>query len=166
MANVYLCLGSNLGDRRQQLIDAIVHLSEKAGTIPAFSSFHESPPWGYSSPRLFLNVAVHLVTPLLPVELLAVTQQIERSLGRIAKSNTDQYTDRLIDIDILLYDDAVLQTPDLIIPHPLMHERLFTLQPLAEIAPAIIHPVMHQPVSELLQSALSHAANSSNTCLL
>ena len=150
MVNVFLSLGSNLGDRRQQLIDAITLLSEKAGYIPAFSSFHASSPWGFSSKHPFLNIAVQIVTTLSPFELLAVTQQIERELGRTAKSNGSQYADRLIDIDILLYDDKVLQTPDLIIPHPLMHQRQFVLQPLAEIAPTQIHPVFHQTISELL----------------
>jgi 2-amino-4-hydroxy-6-hydroxymethyldihydropteridine diphosphokinase len=164
VANAYLCIGSNLGDRRQQLIDAIMFLSEKAGYIPAFSSFHTSPPWGYSSIHPFLNVAVQVVTSLSPIELLAVTQQIERELGRTTKSKNGQYADRLIDIDILLYDDTALQTPALIIPHPLMHKRLFVLQPLAEIAPALIHPVFHHTISELIHLAFNHADNKSKTC--
>ena len=152
VAIVFLGLGANLGNRRKQLLITIKHLSEKAGSITAFSNFHETVPWGYQSPHPFLNAAVKLETSLSPHELLIATQQIERKVGRTAKSTDQYYSDRTIDIDILLYDELILQTPDLVLPHPLMHERLFVLQPLAEIAPNICHPVLNKTIAELYHS--------------
>ena len=153
MANAYLSLGSNLGNKRKQLITAITLLAERAGDIPAFSGFYKTPPWGYSSPHTFLNIAIHLETSLSPDELLATTQQIESEMGRTTKSKDRQYTDRIIDIDILMYDNLILQTPDLTLPHPLLHERLFVLQPLSEIAPTLIHPILHKTIWELSDAA-------------
>ena len=149
MAIAFLGLGANLGNRRKQLFSAIKHLTEKAGNIPAFSDFYETTPWGYLSPYPFLNAAVKLETSLSPYELLSVTQQIECELGRTTKSNGRHYADRTIDIDILLYDELILQTPELVLPHPLLHERLFVLQPLVEIAPNILHPVINKTITEL-----------------
>jgi len=123
-----------------------------AGPIPVISDFHESPAWGFQSPNTFLNVAVQLQTQLTPHNLLAVLQQIERELGRTAQSVGLRYADRTIDIDILMYDSLILHTPDLIIPHPLMHERLFVLLPLAEIAPELLHPIFNQTIAALCSS--------------
>ena len=155
MANVYLGLGSNLGDKRKQLFAAITLLAERVGDILALSGFYETIPWGFQSAHSFLNMAVHLKTPLSPRELLTSTQQIERELGRTAKSNSQHYDDRTIDIDILVYDQVILQTPDLVLPHPLMHKRSFVLQPLAEIASGLIHPVCNQTITELYQMLLT-----------
>ena len=152
MAIAFLGLGANLGNRRKQLLSTIKHLSEKAGRITAFSDFYETVPWGYQSPHAFLNAVVKLETSFSPHELLIATQQIECELGRTAKSEDRHYVDRTIDIDILLYDELILQTPDLVLPHPLMHERLFVLQPLAEIAPDLRHPVINKTITELLQN--------------
>ena len=154
MAIAYLGLGSNLGNKREQLLNTIKRLTEKAGIIPAFSDFYETTPWGYPSPHTYLNVAVQIETSLSPHELLAVTQQIERELGRTVKSNNQNYADRSIDIDILMYGELILQTPDLVLPHPLMHQRLFVLQPLAEIAPNLLHPVLNKTVAELYDNLL------------
>ena len=155
MANVYFGLGSNLGDKRKQLLVATTLLAERGGDILALSDFYKTTPWGYQSVYPFLNRVVHLETQLSPHELLALTQQIEGEMGRIAKSKDQHYIDRAIDIDILLYDKVILQTPDLIVPHPLMHLRLFVLQPLAEIAPDLIHPVFNKTAMELYQELLS-----------
>ena len=155
MANVYLGLGANLGDKRKQLIAATTLLAERVGEILSLSGFYETVPWGYQSTHSFLNRAVHIETSLTPFELLAATLQIECELGRTEKNKNQQYTDRLIDIDILLYNEVILQTADLVLPHPLMHKRLFVLQPLVEIAPDLIHPVFHQTVTELYQELLS-----------
>ncbi|MDR1102813.1 MAG: 2-amino-4-hydroxy-6-hydroxymethyldihydropteridine diphosphokinase [Tannerella sp.] len=150
MAMTYLSLGANLGNRRQQLTAAAALLSERAGRLLALSRFYETAPWGYDSPHPFLNAAAQLETALAPQELLAATRQIERDLGRTAKTGgAAAYQDRLIDIDILLYDRLVLKLPDLILPHPRMHLRTFVLQPLAEIAPSLQHPVLNQTVAEL-----------------
>ena len=155
MAKAYLGLGTNLGNRRKQLLNTINHLTEKAGNITAFSDFHETTPWGYQSLHPYLNATVQLETSLSPHELLAITQQIERELGRTTKSKDRQYTDRTIDIDILMYDELILQTPDLVLPHPLLHQRLFVLQPLAEIAPDLQHPIFHKSIAALYHNILS-----------
>lgn len=149
MAIVYLSLGSNLGNRRKQLITATAIIAERAGDILALSGFYESPPWGYESTHPFLNIAVKVETAFSPAELLAETQQIEKELGRLPKKSNTQYEDRSIDIDILLYNNIIQETPELTLPHPLMHTRAFVLYPLSEIAPKLIHPVLHRSITEL-----------------
>ena len=152
MPVVYLCLGSNLGDRRIHIKKALALISERAGKIHALSDFRETQPWGYHSQKWYLNVAVAVETKLTPEELLTVTQEIELHLGRREKTVNSKYRDRVMDIDILLYGDLILQTPSLTVPHPLMHQRTFVLQPLSEIAPSrLIHPVLGKTVDELLQ---------------
>lgn len=139
---VYLSLGSNLGNRRQLLLDAIEKINKKVGNVVRQSSFYETKPWGFKSENLFLNAAVKVTTKLSPTELLEVTQQIEREMGRRKKTtlnsqlSTPNYSDRPIDIDILLYDDLHVDLPELKIPHPLMQERDFVLVPLREIIDA------------------------------
>ena len=139
---VYLSLGSNLGNRRQLLLDAIEKINKKVGNIVRQSSFYETKPWGFESENLFLNAAVKVTTKLSPTELLEVTQQIEREMGRRKKTtlnsqlSTPNYSDRPIDIDILLYDDLHVDLPELKIPHPLMQEGDFGLVPLREIIDA------------------------------
>ena len=132
MHTVYLSLGTNLGDKEANLTLAIKEI-ERIGTIGAQSAFISTEPWGFVSENSFLNAAVRVVTALSPEELLQETQQIELFMGRTQKSNGGQYHDRVIDIDILLYDDLSLSTPTLTIPHPLMNERDFVLIPLKEI---------------------------------
>lgn len=139
---VYLSLGSNLGNRRQLLLDAIEKINKKVGNVVRQSSFYETKPWGFKSENRFLNAAVKVTTKLSPTELLEVTQQIEREMGRRKKTTlnsqllTPNYSDRPIDIDILLYDDLHVDLPELKIPHPLMQERDFVLVPLREIIDA------------------------------
>ena len=118
------------------------------GDVLALSGFYETEPWGFESNNWFLNAAVKLNTDYTPQELLVVTQQIEKELGRTEKSN-GTYHDRVIDIDILLYDDEVLQTLELVLPHPLMHERKFVMEPLAEIAPFVQHPIFKESIMDL-----------------
>ena len=142
MARVCLSLGSNLGPRETYLRKALQALDKELGSLVKCSSFYETLPWGFSSDSLFLNAAACFDTLLSPEEVLAVTQQIEKSLGRKEKSRQGQYADRCIDIDILLYDDKVMQTPDMILPHPHMAERMFVLEPLAEIMPHLLHPLL------------------------
>jgi len=149
----FLSLGSNLGNKREQLRNTIKRLNEMAGIISAISDLYESTPWGYSSPHPYLNAAVQLETSLTPHELLTVTQQIECEMGRTTKTKDQHYADRTIDIDILMYDDLILQTPDLVLPHPLMHQRLFVLQPLAEIAPNLLHSVLNKTIAELYHNS-------------
>ena len=133
MHTVYLGLGTNLGDRRLNLETAIRLLGERVGTVVRTSQFHETEPWGFSSGNMFMNAAVCIDTRLSPRALLEATQAIEREMGRTRKSTDGQYHDRIIDIDILTYDDIHVDEPGLVIPHPLMHERDFVMLPLNEI---------------------------------
>lgn len=151
MAIVYLGLGTNIGNRRGNLVKAAALLAERVGDILALSGFMETEPWGFESENLFLNAAIKMETPLTPDELLSATQAIEREMGREKKSD-GTYHDRVIDIDILLYDNRVIEQLGLIVPHPLMQERLFVMAPLAEIAPFERHPLLGQTFIELADS--------------
>lgn len=133
---VYLGLGSNLGDGRQNLDKAVSLLSERVGEVVAVSSYLESEPWGFESTNRFTNGAIAMNTELSPIELLDATQAIEREMGRKRKHKPGEpYTDRIIDIDILLYDDLQIKTERLTIPHPHIEDRDFVKIPLAEITP-------------------------------
>lgn len=133
MAIVYLSLGSNLGNRRRIVKDAIQMIGQKVGPVLRQSSLIETAPWGFESPNKFINACVCCHTVLSPRELLQATQQIEKVMGRTGKSTNGEYHDRIIDIDILLYNDVHIDEPDLKIPHPLMKERDFVMKPLKEI---------------------------------
>ncbi|WP_302459748.1 2-amino-4-hydroxy-6-hydroxymethyldihydropteridine diphosphokinase [Parabacteroides johnsonii] len=148
MAIAYLGLGTNVGNKRRNMITAAALLAERVGDILALSGFYETEPWGFESENFFLNAAVKLKTSFSPLEVLQITQQIEKELGRTEKSN-GVYHDRIIDIDILLYEDEVLQIPELTLPHPLMHERKFVMDPLTEIAPFVVHPVLKERIIDL-----------------
>ncbi len=146
---VYLSLGTNLGNKEENLRTAMTLIEEQVGTITSQSALYASAPWGFDSENTFLNNAISVETSLTPEELLSTTQRIEHTLGRTHKSVDGQYSDRLIDIDILLYNDVVMHTPSLILPHPLMHRRLFVLEPLSEIAPTMIHPLLQKEIATL-----------------
>ena len=146
---VYLALGTNIGNKRRNLITAAAMLAERAGDVLALSSFYETEPWGFHSDNEFLNAALLLRTDFPPMVLLEMTQKIEKELGRAEKSN-GIYKDRIIDIDILLYGDKVIHEEGLVIPHPLMQQRSFVMEPLAEIAPLVIHPVLRKSMKDLL----------------
>lgn len=136
---VYLGLGSNLGDREEHIRKAISLIDERVGKVLRQSSLIETEPWGFESSNRFMNSVILCETTLTPREVLKATQKIERELGRKKKSKaegqkpTANYKDRPIDIDILLYDDWQVDEPDLKIPHPLMQERDFVMIPLKEI---------------------------------
>lgn len=130
---VYLGLGTNLGDKQKNLNDAIRMLENQVGEVEKVSSVIETEPEGFKSDNLFLNAVVKVRTTLSPFELLDITQDVEKSLGRKEKSSNGIYHDRVIDIDILLYDDINISTPRLVIPHPRMTQREFVMTPLAEI---------------------------------
>ena len=148
---LYLSLGTNLGNKRENLTRAIELLSLALGKCIAVSQFIETTPWGFESDNSFLNCAVAFDTDLAPLELLDITESIERGLGRTQKSNNGHYRDRIIDIDILLYGDNIIVNDRLTIPHPLMHKRDFVLEPLAEIAPETQHPVLHKSIKQLME---------------
>lgn len=138
MHKVYLGIGSNQGDRLAQITRAIELIGERVGKVVRQSSLIETKPWGFTSGNQFLNGAILVESDLKPREILEITKQIERELGRVYKGVA--YRDRTIDIDILLYDDYNIDTPDLQIPHPLMFQREFVMIPLREINPEIKDP--------------------------
>ncbi|MBQ8542813.1 MAG: 2-amino-4-hydroxy-6-hydroxymethyldihydropteridine diphosphokinase [Bacteroidaceae bacterium] len=147
---VYLGLGTNSGNKKENLTRAIENLSLALGLPTACSTFIESEPWGFESENSFLNCVVAFDTHLSPTELLDTTEEIERRLGRTSKSHNGQYSDRTIDIDILFYGNEVINSDRLTIPHPLLHLRNFVLRPLHEIAPQLTHPAMGRTIDELL----------------
>ena len=130
---VYLGLGTNLGDKQKNLNDAIRMLENQVGEVEKVSSVIETESEGFKSDNMFLNAVVKVRTALSPFEILDITQDVEKSLGRKEKSSNGIYHDRVIDIDILLYDDINISTPRLVIPHPRMTQREFVMTPLAEI---------------------------------
>ncbi len=130
---VYFSLGSNLGNRKRLVREAIALLGERVGVVERQSSLLETEPWGFSTPNKFINACVCCLTTQSPRQLLESTQAIEREMGRTMKSTDGHYSDRVIDIDILLYDDICVNEPDLVIPHPHMRERDFVMIPLREI---------------------------------
>lgn len=151
MAEVYLGLGTNLGDKENNLNLAMDEIRKRVGEITSLSAFYATEPWGFDSQNSFLNAVCKAHTTLSPFEVLSTTQAIEKDLGRIRKSVGGQYSDRPIDIDILLYDNLIIDTPQLSIPHPLMHKRLFVMEPLTEIAPELVHPMLHRSMKEILK---------------
>jgi 2-amino-4-hydroxy-6-hydroxymethyldihydropteridine diphosphokinase len=155
MARVFLSLGSNLGDRRGYLEQALSQLgAHEAVRVITCSQVYETEPWPevrVERTRWYLNGAVEIETELPPYRLLQVVQAIEQEAGRLRPARwTGEYADRTLDIDILFYDDRVLSDDDLQIPHPLLHERRFVLIPLADIAPEFEHPTLYQTIRELL----------------
>ena len=150
MARVFLSLGSNKGDRLANIQQAVSMLSmcENVNILKS-SSFYETEPWGYKNQAWFLNAAVALDTTYSALELLDICQNIERQLGR-TRLTEKKWQERTIDIDILFYDDCVIQEPDFCVPHVDMQNRDFVLKPLCEIAPYKRHPVYGWTVSEML----------------
>ncbi len=149
MHQAFLLLGSNQGDRKDFLEQAVFHISRNCGKIVTQSSYFFSESWGYKDEN-YVNQAVKITTNLSPKRLLIATQAIERKLGRTIKT-LDHYEARPIDIDILFYDDVILETQTLTIPHPRLHLRNFALQPMLEIAPHLIHPILQKNIQELAE---------------
>jgi 2-amino-4-hydroxy-6-hydroxymethyldihydropteridine diphosphokinase len=149
MNKVYLGIGTNLGDRKRNLREAIEKIEEHIGMVLSSSSIYETAPWGFDAESDFLNMVILVETIHSPAELLKKIFTIESGMGR--ERDQDRYSSRVIDIDILLYDDLVLDQKGLKIPHRLMHERRFVLAPLCEIAPDLIHPVLRKRMKVLLE---------------
>ena len=149
---VWIGLGTNLGHRIQNLENALKAMEDYGCSIKAVSHIYESEPWGFESKHTFFNQSIVVETNHSAVELLKILKEIEMNSGR--KYKKGEYIDRIIDLDILFYEDKVIQSDSLIIPHPLLHERLFVLYPLAEISPGKKHPVSGKTVSELLNDCI------------
>lgn len=148
---VILLLGSNLGDRLSNLNEAYNKISESTREILISSSIYETEPWGFQHQNLFLNQVLVVNTDLSPESLLHLLFNIEKELGR--KRRQKSFQARIIDIDILFYDDLIISTNELEIPHPKLHERRFVLEPLNEILPYLIHPVLLKSVARLLKES-------------
>ena len=154
----FLSLGSNQGDRRLLLQQATDRIRASIGSVVCSSRWYETEPWGSfdtGEVNPFLNIAVGVSTGLTPRALLAAVNAIEHDLGRrrnpaVQSDNNRVYSSRPIDIDIILYGSAVVDTPELTIPHPRMHLRRFVLQPLCDIAPETVHPLLKQTIQQLL----------------
>ena len=152
MKTAYLSLGSNMGDRAANLQTALDHLASPDLRVTRVSPIYETDPvGGPSGQRWYLNLAAEIETGLFPMQLLARTQKIEMAMGR--RRTTVRNAPRIIDIDILLFARAIVHTLRLEIPHPRMQERRFVLQPLADLAPDLRHPVTHRTVREMLDAA-------------
>jgi 2-amino-4-hydroxy-6-hydroxymethyldihydropteridine diphosphokinase len=147
-----IALGSNLssafGGREENLREALRRLRTQ-GDVKAVSSFYDTEPVGYTEQPRFLNAAALVETELLPLELLRGLLEIERQMGR-DRASAPAKGPRVIDLDLLIYGDVVMKTAELTLPHPALHERAFVLEPLAEIAPAMVHPALHRSVAQLL----------------
>ncbi len=148
MSEVFLSLGSNEGDRLLALRTALGKLEVQAGRIITSSSVYETEPWGFKADQQFLNIVVKMGTHLNPEQLLKVMLSIENEMGRVRVPGG--YASRLIDLDILLYEDLVIEGDFIQVPHPRLHLRKFVLMPLAEIASGIIHPILGKTMSELM----------------
>ena len=144
-----LALGSNLGDGRANLLRAIELIASRIGQVVTQSSVLETEPWGFVSEHTFVNQVIIVKSALTAEAILAETQQIEKALGRVTKSEHGNYTDRIIDIDLIDYDGQIVETVDLQLPHPQMHKRSFVLVPLCEIWPTWEHPILHKTAQEL-----------------
>ena len=149
MAILYLSTGSNLGDRLDNLVVAARKISQQVGRILNISPVVESQPWGFKADTSFLNQVLMIETEFVPGQVLDKVLEIEKSLGR--ERTGKGYTSRSIDIDILLYNDELINNDNLVVPHPLMQNRKFVLFPLAAIAPGLFHPGFQVPIIELLQ---------------
>lgn len=149
MNKLYLLLGGNLGDKAKIFANALELINQRVGEVLERSSVYETEPWGFESDDFFWNQAILVETTLNPTDCLNTIQQIEKEVGRVRKDQ--QYVSRIIDIDILFYNDLVRDTELLEIPHPRMIDRNFVLIPMNEIAPDLIHPVFQKTISELMK---------------
>lgn len=147
MNDIFLLTGGNIGNRLQNLDAALKLIGKIAGPVIQVSSIYETAAWGVTNQAAFLNQVICIRADLKPLQLLHHLLEIELELGR---KRVEKMGPRLIDIDILLYNDLIISTPDLVVPHPRMQERRFVLKPLHEIAPNLVHPVLQKTIKQLL----------------
>lgn len=147
MNNVFLILGGNLGERKKNLDEAISLLGKKAGNVKRFSSVYETQPWGVKDQPHYFNQVIEMLTDLSAQGLMTELLQIEKKMGRVREK---KYGSRTIDIDILFFNDAIINTESLTVPHPRLHERRFVLEPMNEIAHELMHPILQKTIAELL----------------
>ena len=151
MATYYVLFGSNMGDKEEIFANACLFINNRCGTIVRVSSAYESEPWGFEADVWFLNRVIVLETELAPEALLLELLDIERELGRVRRPEIEGYCSRTADLDILYYDDRVIDTPMLTVPHPRLHLRRFALVPMCELAPDLMHPVLLVTQTVLLE---------------
>ena len=144
---VFLQLGSNLGEREVLLQDAIIAIEDRVGLVVEKSKVYESVPWRVEGQENYLNQMLKVKTKMLADDVLSIVLDIEKELGRI---RIEKWGERLIDIDIIFYNDSIIETPDLCVPHKHLHERMFVLTPLHNIAPEMVHPKYNKTIEELL----------------
>lgn len=156
MHSLFLGLGSNLGDKQHNIELAYAEINKRIGEIVSQSAYYVSKPDGFISENDFINSVCEVKTSLSPFQVLESIIEIERHVGRTSKSINGSYSDRVIDIDILLYDDVIINTEHLIVPHPRFHLRSFVLVPFASISPHTIHPVLHQSIYDINKNILEH----------
>lgn len=150
-SGIFLLLGGNLGDRWSYMQQALDFVALQVGTVRQTSRIFETEAWGVTNQPNFLNQVIRIETSIEPKSLLNVVQSIEQQMGR---KTEQKWGSRVIDIDILYYNDLILETPELIIPHPQIPNRRFTLIPLVEIAPKMLHPVLSKQHEELLEACI------------
>ena len=151
MNEVYLQLGSNIGDRLDNLDQSIKIITERIGNVLEKSSVYESTPWGVENQRNFLNQVIFVKSNFDPYTILDLVLQIEKDMGRI---RIEKWGERIIDIDILFIDDLIIESENLCIPHEFIAKRKFVLQPICEIAPGFIHPRLNKTISKLLEECI------------
>lgn len=151
---ITLGFGSNMGNRRENIIQAMEILEKELGKLISTSTLIETEPWGFESKERFLNSAAVFQTNKTPHQALAICNEVEKRLGRQRTADSAGYSSRTIDIDILFCENQIIDTPHLQIPHPLIDKRDFVLQPLNEIMPQFVHPVLQQTIEQLYKNRL------------
>jgi len=151
MNEAYLCLGGNIGDRELALHTALLKIKENVGEIIALSNIFETEAWGVDNQQAYLNQCIHIKTNLSANDLIDTLLEVEKNLGR-KRTISETYEPRTIDIDILFYNNEVIESPKLIVPHPRLHLRKFVLIPLNEIAPNYLHPILNKTIFNLLSN--------------